>query len=245
MGKKGDMKVIRLKYLRDMIEKTGSTRINASEVARLFNVSSTQIENDKREIYQAMNAKSKENVGIELSKLDIGLKRGLRELESIINSEKGAESKLKAIEIYSKLTSDYVSNLTKMGLFTPEKQKAAAPPIICWTYGSCKDDDFIDFCKKEGHAEVKEYYDAFQTFLADKEVKAAIERQERLHPRENHIEVDTAVLEEDEIDKPPEDVAPDALETAPGVYPVCPHCNTRHDPVKLCFDEIVKMKESH
>ena len=244
MSKKRENKEKRLVYIRNLMETTGSTRVNASEIARLFEVSETVIRGDLKEIYKEMNEKSKESVAVELTKIDMGLKRGMRELEKIVESDRKPEEKLKAIEIYSKMASDYVSSKSRLGLFQPDGKGSTAPAIICFTYGSCLDNSFIEYCVKAGHPEVKVLFDSFETLRADEEVKAAIERQERLHPGERHVVVDTSVLSLDEIDKSPEDGnASDALETAPcvdceppGEY-YCRACKKNHPNGTFCFAE--------
>lgn len=185
MSKKRENKEKRLVYIRNLMETTGSSKVNASEIARVFNVSETVIRGDLKEIYREMNEKSKEAVGVELVKIDAGLRRGMRELEKIIESEKPAEQKVKAIETYSKMASDYIAGKSRLGIFRDDGKQDNQYPIICFTHGVLEDDNFVAYCKRLGHNEVEQWYADFQKELADKAAKEALEREQRLHPQKD------------------------------------------------------------
>ena len=196
MSKKRENKEKRLEYIRNLMKTTGSTRVNASEIARLFEVSETVIRGDLKEIYKEMNEKSKEAVGVELTKIDAGLRRGMRELEKIVESDRKPEDKLKAIEIYSKMASDYVSSKSRLGLLKADGKETSLPPIVCFTMQSCDMNAFVDYCVKEGHPEVKELQKAFETLTAEEEVKERLKRDERLKDRDVVTVRDTADMKE-------------------------------------------------
>lgn len=237
MFKKRENKEKRLAYIRNLMQSTGSTKINASEIARMFNVSETAIRGDLKEIYKEMSEKSKEDVSVELTKIDIGLKRGMRELEKIVESDRKPEDKLKAIEIYSKMASDYVTSKSRLGLFKPDGKGTDAPPVVVFNMRAWDMDSFIDYCVKEGHPEVKELKAAYDELTAAEAAKEALERDERLKKAKETPRVDP--LGGWMPDAPPVDsVSPEALETAPDEPSVnlvkCVYCGKIHDIHGIC-----------
>jgi len=62
------------------------------------------------------------------------------------------EEKLRAIEIYSKLHSDYVNNLFKLGMFQPEKHKES-PPIFSFYTVYTNLEEFENYNKENKHKE--------------------------------------------------------------------------------------------
>jgi len=181
VGKKRENKEKRLAYIRNIMETTGSTRVNASEIARVFNVSETAVRDDLKEIYKELTEKSKEKANSEIVKMDADLLRSLRILADYINSDRPASEKIRAIETQSRLFNDYVSNQSKRGLFTSQdKKKEDDFPVIVFTMGATDMEAFLKYCTKSGHPEVNELHTAFSNVVADEAVKERMSQDARL-----------------------------------------------------------------
>lgn len=238
MNKKQENKDKRIEYLKNLIETTGSTKVNCSEVARLFDVNDKTIRNDLQEVYKDMNEKQRDNVSIELVKLDSGLKQGLRVLEKFINSDRGAETKVKAIDTYSHLVGEYISNLTKLGLFRPEtKTGNNAPQIICFTQTTVGENTILDYCKKKGYDDVILFYEEGQSKLADAESKARLARDGLIYVKP------TVVKSFDDCKEKGVELSFEAVrnflkaDDEPETY-LCRHCHNRHKVGDICFESL-------
>jgi hypothetical protein len=255
MGKKREKKELKLEFIKNLMKETGSSRVNASEIARQFGCDEKAVRLDLQEIYKEMNEKSKESVGVELVKIDAGLRRGMRELEKIIESDKQPEAKVKAIETYSKMASDYIAGKSRLGIFRADGKQTEAVPIICFNHRTTNMEDFLEYCKNEGHPEVKNLYEKFEHLTADKIIKDRLEREQRLHPHKNiQIEKETIFVDDASdlreavnhglsvgaIKKAMLEDVTDDFGCKPDEY-WCGLCKTCHKKGDICFNKIKKL----
>lgn len=183
MSKKRQKKEQRLEYIKNLMKETGSSRVNASEIARQFGCDEKAVRLDLQEIYREMGESSREKATTEIVKMDADLLKSLRILADFISSDRPASEKIRAIETQSRLFSDYINAQSKLGLFKSPEEKGENYPVIVFNNQTTDMDAFIEFaCKK--NPEIKKIYEEFSLFSAETAIKERQARDIRLKGKE-------------------------------------------------------------